>query len=84
LLETGVACITYLRGIFDENSFSEAQILAPRAPVSSSNPAGSQKAEQKKGDTTSVKVKRLLRGRSEEADKLLDFLVSSLFTRPST
>ncbi|ORY58681.1 HORMA domain-domain-containing protein [Leucosporidium creatinivorum] len=74
LLETGVACIAYLRGIFDEDSFEEAQILAPRLPVSSSNPAGSQKAEQKKGETTSVKVKRLLRGRSEEADKLLDFL----------
>lgn len=79
-----MACITYLRGIFDEDSFSEAQIIAPRAPISSNNPAESQKAEQKKGDTTSVKVKRLLRGHSEQADNLLDFLVSSLLVRSRT
>ncbi|GAA6016341.1 hypothetical protein JCM8202_005573 [Rhodotorula sphaerocarpa] len=78
LLDTGIGCIAYLRGLLPEESFSECKLVAPRPPgysrtKSSQSDKGGAKSVSDQ-DYTSVRVKKLKRGSSIEADKLLDYL----------
>ncbi|GAA5843567.1 hypothetical protein JCM5353_007487 [Sporobolomyces roseus] len=68
LLDAGIGCIAYLRGLFPEDSFSDAVILAPRPP----DTRGKGKGKEDKPST--VRVKRLKRGASGEGDKLLNYI----------
>lgn len=67
------------RGLLPEESFSECKLVAPRPPGSSrtkssqSDKGGAKSVSDQ--DYTSVRVKKLKRGSSIEADKLLDYLV---------
>ncbi|SGY40570.1 BQ5605_C003g02397 [Microbotryum silenes-dioicae] len=88
LLRTGISCVTFLRGIFEDelsllfglgsqDNFVNAAIRTPSVPVSDTNPAATSKAlEEKKSQPSTVKVKSLIRGASREADLLLDYLDS--------
>ncbi|BGP13935.1 hypothetical protein JCM10213_003851 [Rhodosporidiobolus nylandii] len=73
LLDAGIGCITYLRGLFPEEAFDDHKLLAPRPPLSRSSTATD---DAKAGDDapSSVRVKKLKRGSSGEVDKLLDWL----------
>ncbi|BGP46103.1 hypothetical protein JCM10450v2_001943 [Rhodotorula kratochvilovae] len=76
LLEAGIGCVAYLRGLLPEDSFEDYKLLAPRPPVSRSNSsaAASKEDKEKSNAPSSVRVKKLKRGASVEADKLLDYL----------
>ncbi|GAA5859210.1 hypothetical protein JCM1840_003801 [Sporobolomyces johnsonii] len=74
LLQAGIGCITYLRGLFPEESFDDHKLLAPRPPVSRSD--GHKSDGQVKDDLppSSVRFKKLKRGATTESDKLLNYL----------
>ncbi|GAA98305.1 hypothetical protein E5Q_04989 [Mixia osmundae IAM 14324] len=73
LLSTGIGCIAYLRGLFPENGFVERKI-------SSSAPAtADQSKSTRRPGTSGVRVKQLLRNRSQEADRLLDYLEQGVY-----
>ncbi|BGP22867.1 meiosis-specific protein HOP1 [Rhodotorula toruloides] len=76
LLEAGIGCVAYLRGLLPEDSFEDYKLLAPRLPVSRSSSKKDRSAEDtaKENTPSSVRVKKLKRGTSSEADKLLDYL----------
>ncbi|KAL8284190.1 hypothetical protein RQP46_004939 [Phenoliferia psychrophenolica] len=77
LISTGIGCITYLRGLLSDENFEEHRIEAPRlgpAPPPSDVPLTSSQSDDKKKGTQSVKVKRITRGYSGEADKILDWI----------
>ncbi|BGP38010.1 hypothetical protein JCM10449v2_001937 [Rhodotorula kratochvilovae] len=76
LLEAGIGCVAYLRGLLPEDSFEDYKLLAPRPPVSRSNSSTtvSKEEREKSNAPSSVRVKKLKRGASVEADKLLDYL----------
>jgi meiosis-specific protein HOP1 len=71
LLETGIGCISYLRGLFDESNFIDHSISVPKPPSINPN-----QNDKKKNNVSTVKVKKLSRGITTEADQLLDYLVS--------
>ncbi|GAA5978427.1 hypothetical protein JCM10908_004351 [Rhodotorula pacifica] len=78
LLETGIGCVAYLRGLLPEDSFADYRLVARRPPDLQSA-SGSQKQGGKEGATTEddytyVRVKKLKRGVSPETNKLLDYL----------
>ncbi|GAA6054568.1 hypothetical protein JCM3770_006036 [Rhodotorula araucariae] len=76
LLEAGIGCVAYLRGLLSEDSFEDYKLLAPRPPISrsDSSAAVSKEEKEKSNAPSSVRVKKLKRGSSVEADKLLDYL----------
>ncbi|BGO97761.1 Meiosis-specific protein HOP1 [Rhodotorula toruloides] len=75
LLEAGIGCVAYLRGLLPEDSFEDYKLLAPRPPVSRSSSKRDRSEDPAKENTpSSVRVKKLKRGASSEADKLLDYL----------
>lgn len=65
------------RGLFTEDNFEDHRLTAPRLPISANNPPSSSQLEEKNKGPTSVKVKKLTRGGSDEGDKLLDYVVST-------
>ncbi|GAA5862196.1 hypothetical protein JCM3774_004818 [Rhodotorula dairenensis] len=76
LLQTGIGCITYLRGLLPEESFSDCKLVAKRPPdllakAQSQQPQGKHPAQD---EYTSVRVKQLKRGTSPETDRLVDYL----------
>ncbi|GAA6000946.1 hypothetical protein JCM10207_007337 [Rhodosporidiobolus poonsookiae] len=74
LLDAGIGCITYLRGLFPEEAFDDHKLLAPRPPLSRDNTAAKHSTQKKDDTPMSVRVKKLRRGTSVEADKLMDYL----------
>ncbi|GAA5835284.1 hypothetical protein JCM9279_004495 [Rhodotorula babjevae] len=76
LLEAGIGCVAFLRGLLPEDSFEDFKLLAPRPPASrtSSSKAMTDDDKAKSNAASSVRVKKLKRGASVEADKLLDYL----------
>ncbi|GJN88507.1 hypothetical protein Rhopal_001473-T1 [Rhodotorula paludigena] len=75
LLEAGIGCVAFLRGLLPEDSFEDYKLLAPRPPVSRSSTTGKDDEDKsKQAQPSSVRVKKLRRGVSLEADKLLDYL----------
>ncbi|GAA5996305.1 uncharacterized protein JCM10292_007522 [Rhodotorula paludigena] len=75
LLEAGIGCVAFLRGLLPEDSFEDYKLLAPRPPVSRSSTTGKDDEDKSKpAQASSVRVKKLRRGVSLEADKLLDYL----------
>ncbi|KPV75942.1 uncharacterized protein RHOBADRAFT_52950 [Rhodotorula graminis WP1] len=76
LLEAGIGCVAFLRGLLPEESFEDFKLLAPRPPVSRSSTSRALTADEKAKSSapSSVRVKKLKRGASVEADKLLDYL----------
>ncbi|GAA5935245.1 hypothetical protein JCM1841_002863 [Sporobolomyces salmonicolor] len=76
LLDAGIGCIAYLRGLFPEESFDDHKLLAPRPPMLRSNDYNRHKSDgQLTNDTpSSVRFKKLKRGVSTESDKLLNYL----------
>ncbi|GAA5978890.1 hypothetical protein JCM11641_003605 [Rhodosporidiobolus odoratus] len=74
LLDAGIGCITYLRGLFPEEAFDEQKLLAPRPPLSRTSTKDKSDAKVMDETPLSVRVKKLKRGMSSEVDKLMDWL----------
>ncbi|KAK4705257.1 hypothetical protein P7C70_g943, partial [Phenoliferia sp. Uapishka_3] len=79
LIETGVGCITFLRGLLPDENFEDTRISAPRLAGVDLNafPASSQ--GDKKLQT--VKVKKIIRGFSDEADRIMDWIRPEMVVR---
>lgn len=60
----------------------DSKIEAPRPPLSShdSSGGGARGSDEKRNAPSTVRVKKLSRGKSDEGDKLLDYLVSVCVT----
>ncbi|GAA5841961.1 hypothetical protein JCM11251_001427 [Rhodosporidiobolus azoricus] len=74
LLDAGIGCITYLRGLFPDEAFDDRKLLAPRPPMTRAETAGNKDAKAREEGAFSVRVKQLKRGSSEEMDKLMNYL----------
>ncbi|GAA5960528.1 hypothetical protein JCM8115_003209 [Rhodotorula mucilaginosa] len=76
LLETGIGCIAYLRGLLPEESFTDCKLVARRPPdlLSDSQLQKEQGKKPPQDEYTSVRVKKLKRGSSPETNKLIDYL----------
>ncbi|GAA5888062.1 hypothetical protein JCM6882_000268 [Rhodosporidiobolus microsporus] len=74
LLDAGIGCITYLRGLFPEEAFDDRKLLAPRPPMTRKDTNAKEEARAKDDGPSSVRVKQLKRGSSDEVDKLMDYL----------
>ena len=64
-----------LRGLFDEDSFEDAKLEAPRPTDSTLARKGRDKDKADKPST--VRIKKLKKGSCDSADKLIDWIVSS-------
>ncbi|GAA5820487.1 hypothetical protein JCM10212_003815 [Sporobolomyces blumeae] len=79
LVDAGIGCITYLRGLFTEEAFEDCKLLAPR-PASHRSTTTTTTADKDANGLTredkpsSVRIKKLRRGGSSEGDKLLNYL----------
>ncbi|KWU44924.1 DNA-binding protein [Rhodotorula sp. JG-1b] len=76
LLETGIGCIAYLRGLLPEESFTDCKLVARRPPdlLSDTQLQKEQGKKPPQDEYTSVRVKKLKRGSSPETNKLIDYL----------
>lgn len=83
LLETGIGCISYLRGLFNEDNFENRTLSCPKPPpahglcdtASSSQVSEGERERERGKNVSTVKVKKLVRGVTGEADQLLDYIV---------
>ncbi|GAA6001912.1 hypothetical protein JCM5350_007448, partial [Sporobolomyces pararoseus] len=73
LVHAGIGCIAFLRGLFDEDSFEDAKLEAPR-PFDTTTLVRGGKDKEKLEKPSTVRIKRLKRGGCESADKLIDWL----------
>jgi len=76
LIHTGIGVITYLRGIFPEECFSDDRIGPDRSEACSNLddanlPEGKKSGREGRGY---IRVKHITRGASKESDKVLDYL----------
>ncbi|GAA6016646.1 hypothetical protein JCM11491_006030 [Sporobolomyces phaffii] len=74
LVQAGIGCIAFLRGLFDEDSFEDAKLEAPRPPLDSTAPAARTGGKDKLNKPSTVRIKKLKKGGCESADKLIDWL----------
>ncbi|GME74638.1 unnamed protein product [Ambrosiozyma monospora] len=76
VLSMSLGCIAFLRSFFDEDHFEDQRFVVPtsKQPQHDLNDTPSQ--QQLKRD--SIRVKTLQRGKSQEADTLLDWLEVSV------
>ncbi|POY70179.1 hypothetical protein BMF94_6762 [Rhodotorula taiwanensis] len=78
LVETGIGCIAYLRGLLPEDAFADNKLAALRTTSLRSKSAAEVGAQSKvqpgPDDYTYVRVKKIKRGATTEGDKLLDYL----------
>ncbi|GAA5884224.1 hypothetical protein JCM16303_002415 [Sporobolomyces ruberrimus] len=72
LVDAGIGCIAFLRGLFDEDSFEDAKLEAPRPTDSTLARKGRDKDKADKPST--VRIKKLKKGSCDSADKLIDWI----------
>ncbi|GAA5904922.1 Hop1p [Sporobolomyces salmoneus] len=70
LLHAGIGCIAFLRGLFDEDSFEDAKLEAPRPTDTIRRGRDKEKSDK----PSTVRIKKLKRGGCESANKLLDWI----------
>lgn len=85
LLKAGLGCITFMRDLLPHDNFSESHFVTSEESASQDSSGSFSSLDlQKKRNVNSFKIMTMTRGYTDEADRLLNYLVSTLFYAPHT
>ncbi|KII89093.1 hypothetical protein PLICRDRAFT_698216 [Plicaturopsis crispa FD-325 SS-3] len=78
LLQAGLGCITYLRGLLPADNFTSCNLVSSKESLLSFQSGGGESSRDR-DDRNGLNVMTITRGFTEEADKLLNFLEFGIF-----